>query len=117
VALVSALAVGLGGALGAVCRYAVSRSIDRRGFDVFAVNVAGSFLLGVVLGLDAGGPVALAASTGFCGAFTTFSSFAVGTVGLLEEGSARAAIANAAGTLAAAIIALLAGTAAAGAVI
>lgn len=113
-ALVSALAIGAGGALGAVCRYAVSRSIDRSGLDVLAVNVAGSFLFGIVLGLDAAGPIALAASTGFCGAFTTFASFAVGTVRFAENGAFGAAAANAAGTVLAAILAVLAGIAVGG---
>jgi CrcB protein len=111
VALVSALAVGLGGAVGALSRYALGSTIERRLGDTFVVNIVGSFLIGVVLGLDVGGPAALALAVGFCGAFTTFSSFAVETVRLVEDGHLAAAIGNVAGTLGAALVAVLAGTA------
>ncbi|WP_181692208.1 CrcB family protein [Natronomonas sp. LN261] len=113
-ALVGVAAVGLGGALGAVSRYAVGRTIERRGGDIAFVNVVGSFLLGVIVGLDPGGPAALALGVGFCGAFTTFSSFAVGTVRLVEDGAPRAAAINAVGTLAAALAAAVLGGAVAG---
>lgn len=108
-ALVSALAVGVGGAIGAVARYAVSLAIERRSLDTVAVNVSGSFLIGVVLGSNLDGPVALALSVGFCGAFTTFSSFAVETVRLAEDGHPRAATLHAVGTLIAALVAVIAG--------
>ncbi len=110
-ALVSALAVGAGGAAGAVSRYAVGLAIERRALDTAAVNVAGSFLLGMFVALDLPGPAALALGVGFCGAFTTFSSFAVETVRFAENKGIRAAAANAAGTLAAALVAALAGMA------
>jgi CrcB protein len=111
VALVSALAVGVGGAIGAVARYAISLAIERRRLDTVAVNVSGSFLLGVALGSNLGGPAALALSVGFCGAFTTFSSFAVETVRLAEDGSPVLAMLHAVGTLLAALVAVLAGLA------
>jgi CrcB protein len=115
VALVSALAIGLGGAAGALSRHALTLGIDRPLGDTFLVNTAGSFLIGLVLGIDVEGPAALALAVGFCGAFTTFSSFAVATVRLLEDGRLAAAIANVAVTLAAALGAVLVGTAVAGA--
>ena len=108
-ALVSALAVGCGGALGAVSRFAVAEAIERRVVDTALVNVVGSLLFGIVLGLDAGGPTSLAATTGFCGAFTTFSSFAVETVRLAEKGHVASAITNAGGTLLVAFAAVLIG--------
>ena len=110
-ALVTALAVGVGGSVGAVARYAVGQALGRRAVDTFAVNVLGSLLLGVVLASSVGGPARLAAGAGFCGAFTTFSSFAVETVRLFEEGRRRAASVNAAGTLVAALLAVAVGTA------
>jgi CrcB protein len=116
VALVSALAVGVGGACGALARYAVARAIERRAVDTAAVNVAGSFLFGVVFGLDVGGQLTLAVGVGFCGAFTTFSSFAVETVRLAEDGRIGVATASAVGTLAAALAAASTGIAVAGAV-
>lgn len=108
-ALVSALAVGAGGAVGALSRYAVGRAIERRAVDTALVNVAGSFLLGVTLGLEVGDPASLAVGVGFCGAFTTFSSFAVDTVRLAEDGAPGRALLNAAGTLAAALAAVVLG--------
>ena len=54
-----------------------------------AINVTGSFLLGVVtgLGLDHGFPrtARIVLGVGFCGAYTTFSTFTYETVELLEE--------------------------------
>jgi CrcB protein len=110
-ALMSALAVGIGGAVGAVSRYAVGLAIERRTLDTTVVNVAGSFLLGTLVAVDPSGPAALALGVGFCGAFTTFSSFAVETVRLAEDEGVPAAAANAAGTLGAALVAVLAGMA------
>ena len=109
--LVSVLVVGVGGSIGAVARYAVGVAIERRAVDTLAVNVVGSFVLGMVLGIgvDIGSPLALAVSVGFCGAFTTFSSFAVETVGLAEDGHINLAAVNAVGTLAVAILAVLVG--------
>jgi len=106
--------VGLGGAGGAVARYLVGEYVERDEVDTFAVNVAGSFLLGAlaaVPSLDPVGPAALAAGVGFCGAFTTFSSFAVETVRLAEAGRPRRAVANAVGTLVAALLAVALGAA------
>ena len=108
-ALVTLLAVGVGGAAGAVSRYVVSLTIRRSVLGVFAVNVAGSFALGVILGAGLDGSVRLALGIGFCGAFTTFSSFAVETVGLVEDGELAAATLNAAGTLLFALSAVIAG--------
>ena len=81
------LAVVIGGAVGAAGRYLVTRWLGvRRGvpWGTLAVNGVGSFLLGCVLG--AGLPpwwVALLGS-GFCGALTTFSSYATEVVDLVQ---------------------------------
>lgn len=115
-ALVSALAVGIGGACGAVSRYAVGLTVERRAIDTAIVNIAGSFLFGVTLGIGAESPAMLAIAVGFCGAFTTFSSFAVETVRFAENGQVWAAIANALGTLVVALAAAFAGIAVAGTV-
>lgn len=62
------------------------------------MNVSGSLLLGVLIGLNMRGDLATGLltilGTGFCGAYTTFSTFTVATVRLAEEGDYRAAAAN-----------------------
>lgn len=108
-ALVSALAVGVGGAFGAVSRYAIGETIERQRVDTFVVNTFGSFVLGFVVGIEVGGPAAIALAVGFCGAFTTFSSFAVETVRLAEEKAWVSAAVNAGGTLLVALCAALTG--------
>jgi CrcB protein len=95
--------LGAGGALGACTRYAVGQYVRAPGRDVLAVNVAGSFLLGLLTGAGVAGTPGLALGAGFCGALTTFSSFGVHTV---EEGGFGYAL----GTLAAALFAVGAGT-------
>ena len=86
-----ALAVFVGGGLGAVARFAVGRAVTpllpEVGFPwpTFAINVAGSALLGVLVALCKDRPTLfLFLGTGVCGGFTTFSTFSVETVRLLE---------------------------------
>ena len=74
--------VALGAAAGASLRYALGHVGDRRGrlpWGTLVANLVGSFVLGVLVGLEtAGRPHALLA-LGFCGALTTYSAFAVQT--------------------------------------
>ncbi|MFB6206012.1 MAG: fluoride efflux transporter CrcB [Haloglomus sp.] len=100
--------VGAGGAVGAVCRYGVGEYVDVEGvpLSTFAVNVLGTFALGLVTFLGAGDSVVLFVGTGVCGAFTTFSSFSYETVRLYETGERARAVAYASGTLLAAGLAL-----------
>jgi CrcB protein len=107
--LVAAAAVGLGGSAGALGRLVVDDRIGGRRATL-TVNVLGSLALGAVAAVPVGGPVGLAAGTGFCGAFTTFSSFAVGVDELATDGDRARAVAYAAGTLVAALAAVLAGS-------
>lgn len=77
------LLVALGAALGAPTRYVVAHLLDRRLHGghlhggTILVNVAGSFLLGLFSGLALSGPAIAFLGTGFCGALTTYSAFAV----------------------------------------
>jgi CrcB protein len=104
------LLVGAGGVLGAVARYGVGRLLSGRTRDTLAVNVLGSFALGGLLaGLADGTALLTLFGTGFCGAFTTFSSFAVETVELYEEGARREAVGNATASLLGALLAVAAG--------
>jgi len=106
--LIQVLAVGVGAAVGATCRHAVGLAVAGRR-SLVAVNVAGSFLLGAILAAPINSTVALTAGTGFCGAFTTFSSFAVETVTTAGSGERRLAASFAAGVLLAGVAAAMAG--------
>ncbi|MFW5895943.1 MAG: fluoride efflux transporter CrcB [archaeon] len=102
--------VGIGGAVGAVLRYAVGQALD----DVdtpfpaptLAVNTLGTFALGLLTFAGAGDEALLLFGTGTCGAFTTFSSFSVETVRAWEDGDRAIAVGYAGGTLVLAGIAL-----------
>jgi CrcB protein len=99
-AAVVAATVAAGGAA-AVIRYLVSRSLarvsDAEGFPwaVLVVNVAGSAVGGVVLGLAQHAGVSselqLVLLSGVCGGITTFSTFSVETIQLFTAGRWRAA--------------------------
>jgi CrcB protein len=107
--LLATALVGVGGALGAASRHAVGLRVEGRR-SVLLVNAAGSFALGVVSAAPIGATAALLLGVGFCGAFTTFSSFAVGTVRAASETGTRAAAAVAGSNLAAALAAFLLGS-------
>jgi CrcB protein len=84
---VSALLVLVGAAVGAPLRFlAASRLDDRWPLGTLLVNVAGSFLLGLCSGWSLDGAELALIGVGFCGALTTYSSFAVQSV---ELGRAR----------------------------
>lgn len=99
------LYVALGAAIGAPTRYLVDRAVSARHGSIWPwgtliVNVVGSFLLGLLLasGVDSGAGYALLGA-GFCGALTTFSTFAYESEQLLSDGAAPVALGNIALTL------------------
>jgi fluoride exporter len=122
------LAVLAGGMIGAPARYLVDRAVQARHDTVFpwgtfAVNLAGSAVIGFLLGAQRhlGLPPAAFAllGTGLCGGFTTFSTFSYETLRLLQGGAAREAGLNVIGSMAAGVLLawlgfLLAGVALAG---
>lgn len=97
----------LGGA-GAAARFWVDGAIRARRSDpmpvaTMTINVVGSLLIGVLLGLQVGGVLApdgfAMLATGFCGGFTTFSTAMVEAVRLLQDGDVRRAWGSVALTL------------------
>lgn len=88
------LLVGVGGAIGAVGRYGVGKLVKMDQFPIstLVVNVIGSFLLGLVLFSQTSETMRLFVGVGVCGAFTTFSTFSVDTVRLVEKGEIRTAL-------------------------
>lgn len=72
------LLIAIGGALGAVIRYAVSQwlasSAHKFPFGTVCVNIIGSFLLGWLIGAKVEDFVLALLGIGFCGALTTFST-------------------------------------------
>lgn len=95
------LLVALGGAAGATARWAVAQLLPGRRATLL-VNLAGSLLLGLLL--PAGPTAAALLGVGFCGALTTYSTYAVE---VLDGGGLRYALASTAGCLAAAALGLL----------
>lgn len=105
--------VAAGGFVGAPSRYLLDRSINRRfesdlPWGTFLVNVSGSFILGLLTGLSLANHLAPLAKalmgTGFCGAYTTFSTFTYETIRLLEVGQYLEALANVAVSLVSGLI-------------
>jgi len=83
------LLVALGAVPGALLRWQFSAVLHDR--DVF-VNVLGSLILGLLLGLPYRPRLQLLAGIGFCGSLTTFSSWMVSSVDLIDSGDPLAAL-------------------------
>lgn len=92
------LLVGAGGAIGAMARYGVSVLVGRllpTSFPLatLVVNVLGSMMMGLLIGLMArllppmAPEVRLFAAVGVLGGFTTFSSFSLDAITLIERGA------------------------------
>ena len=90
-------AVGLGGAAGSIVRYMLSVWLlgghTLLGFPAgtFTVNAAGSLLIGILLEASVSETLGWLLIVGFCGGFTTFSTFSADTVRLLRAGCYNAA--------------------------
>ncbi len=102
------LLVAAGGFVGAPARYLVDRAVTSRfepdfPLGTLIVNVSGSLALGLLAGLSLSrhlSPLArVSVGTGFCGAYTTFSTFTFETVRLMEDGLWVRAVANVAGSI------------------
>jgi CrcB protein len=102
------LLIAVAGAIGAPARYVLDAWLDDRvegafPWGTFAVNVSGSLIFGLLVGLQHHGSVTVREvsifGTGFCGAFTTFSTHVFESVRLLEDGARKLATYNILGTL------------------
>jgi CrcB protein len=93
------IGVGLIGGIGAVSRFAVDSAVQRRSrselpLGTLVINVAGSFVLGLLTGLSITGNTLLLAGTALLGSFTTFSTWMLETQRLAEDGELTYALAN-----------------------
>lgn len=117
------LLVGIGGFVGAICRYLVSIWVASRlgpGFPygTFVINVTGSFILAffatLALRLGWGDGWRLLLAVGFVGAYTTFSTFEYETLRLIVDGRrVEAASVNILGSIVAGLLAAWLGVVAA----
>jgi CrcB protein len=115
------LLVGLGGFAGAVARYMVDGRISGATGGVFpwgtlVVNLSGAFVIGLLYALTverAALPAAIRGPVmiGFIGSYTTFSTLALESWRMLEDGAWVAATANLAGSVVVGLIAVIAGLA------
>ncbi len=90
------LLVGTGGFLGSISRYLVSRFMlsnfpSAFPYGTFVVNITGCFLIGFIFGISEKSSIIttgwrLFLAVGFCGGFTTFSTFANENLALLRDG-------------------------------
>ena len=102
--MIKLLMIGLGGFLGSISRYGIYMVLDKPllasfPFATLSVNVLGSFLLGIIYGLSlhtsAIHPhLRFFLAVGFCGSFTTFSTFALDNMNLLQVSHPFSAIIN-----------------------
>ncbi|PLX66101.1 MAG: fluoride efflux transporter CrcB [Denitrovibrio sp.] len=96
------LLIGMGGFLGAVSRYYVSKGSavllgNKIPYGTLMVNIIGSFLLGLIFTLSVeklaiSENMRFFIAVGFLGAFTTFSTFSVESLYLIEDGAYTSAI-------------------------
>lgn len=89
------LLVFIGGGFGSVLRFIIGKMLNSSQtgipYGTFTANILGSFLIGLILGLAAKNETlsqnhTLLLATGFCGGFTTFSTFAYENYMFLKSG-------------------------------
>ncbi|MBB2945186.1 CrcB protein [Actinoplanes lutulentus] len=85
------LMVALGAAIGAPLRYLAGQLFPEP-WGTLTVNVVGSLILGVVLGLPLSPSLTALLGTGFCGALTTYSTFSWETLAMARRGERAAAL-------------------------
>lgn len=98
------LGVAVFGALGALARFRVDGAVSARWpssfpFGTLAVNLTGSFVLGVLVGASLANDAMLVFGTGFLGGYTTFSTWMVESERLAEDGELRLMCLNLVGSM------------------
>lgn len=114
--MTSVLCVGAGGFIGAVLRYGAGFLVPAAEFPLstFLVNLLGAVLIGAVVEAAEAGCVfspntVLFLKTGLCGGFTTFSTFSLETLNLLESGQVALGAGYAAASVACCVAGVVAG--------
>ncbi len=116
--------VALGSAVGGASRFALSTFVQQRAssafpFGTLIVNITGSLILGFILRYALASPsvsaeVRALLTTGFCGGYTTFSTFSYESIALIEDGDYRRAAIYIVLSVVVSLIATFLGIAAAG---
>lgn len=112
-------AIAIGGATGTVSRYLMSQWLTREHgafpLGTFVINVVGSFLIAIFARFfstpDSNQTLRAALTIGFCGGFTTFSTFSAEFVTLVQEGRTTRAVLYALLSVMSGILAVVAGLA------
>jgi fluoride exporter len=119
--MIHILLIGAGGFVGAIARYLVDGRVvhvtgETLPWGTLAINISGSFAVGLLFALlteratlpaDLRGPLMI----GFLGSYTTFSTLALESWRMLEDGAWIAATANLAGSVVIGLVAVVAGVA------
>lgn len=109
--------VFLGGGLGSICRFSLGKWLPVANhlfpWPTFWANLISSFILGFLVGQKLQGQLSLQAQfllmTGFCGGFSTFSTFSYEALALLEDGEWTMAFLYVGGSLLVGLLAVFAG--------
>lgn len=117
--MILVFAVGLGGAIGAVCRYLLSSSITtvmgtQFPWGILLVNIIGGLAMGVIAGtgvqsVQISQELKTFLTTGILGGFTTFSAFSLDTALLIERGDMMGAALYVTASVLGSVMALFAG--------
>lgn len=112
--MITAVWVALGGAVGSLARYGLAGALNDRAHPLgtFAVNIVGSFALGILAGywgFQVDSPIRIGLTVGVLGGFTTFSTFAVDAIYLWDKGEINLAVASVLGSAIVGIAAAMAG--------
>lgn len=106
------LLVGAGGALGSIARYTITLIFTYfticSEWSILAINIIGSFLIGLLTPIQ-GNSCYLFMAIGFCGGFTTFSTFSAQALNLFQTGQRTIALLYIAASVSISIISVFLG--------